>query len=306
MTERYFSYRCFTFMERSPSQPCLRLGHHLLMSRFEIDEALAVIETEQTTITFGAEPIGIAMAAHPDLESFDLSSLRYIVWGATPMATEIAERVTARSGVKWLHAYGATEAPLLHCNPVLYPSEWRLDSAGLPVSDIQVLVVDIDSRPPLSKGETGEILVCGPQIMAGYIPAEEDGQAFEEGWLRTGDIGWIGAGGWIHVVDRAKEMIKVNGFQVAPAEVERILLDHLEVVECAVFGMPDARTGESPVAAVVLISGATSTAEQIIEWVAERVSTYKQIREIEIVAEIPRTASGKVLRRVLRERRRPT
>ncbi len=113
------------------------------------------------------------------------------------MAVEIAERVTARSGVKWLHAYGATEAPLLHCNPVLHPSEWRLDSAGLPVSDIQVLVVDIDSRAPLSEGETGEILVCGPQIMAGYIPAEEDGQLLRmAGYALAISVGSAREGGY--------------------------------------------------------------------------------------------------------------
>ena len=150
-----------------------------LMPRFDADTTLAVIEAQRTTMTFGAAPIATALAAHPGLEEHDLSSLRYVAWGATPMAPDVAAYVTARSGVRWLHAYGSTEAPLLHCNPVAFPEDWRLDTPGLPVSDLQVMVVDFDTRKPIADGKSGEILVRGPQVMAGYLPASADTNAFE-------------------------------------------------------------------------------------------------------------------------------
>jgi acyl-CoA synthetase (AMP-forming)/AMP-acid ligase II len=272
-----------------------------LFGRFDLDTMLSDIESEQITIGFAAAPIAVAMANHPDLERYDLSSLRYLLWAATPIVPDVAESVSARTGVPWLHAYGTTEAPCLHCNPVHHPDRWRLDSPGLPLSDLQVRIVDIESRVAVSGGETGEILIRGPQVMAGYLPEEANDEVFEDGWLRTGDIGWVEPEGWIHITDRAKEMIKVNAFQVAPAELEVLLHSHPAVADCAVYGVPDPRTGETPKAAVVLRAGALVSEQELVEFVAEQVATYKRIHTFDFVDEIPRNASGKVLRRVLRD-----
>lgn len=271
-----------------------------LMSRFSVVPVLQCIQDEHITITFGAAPVAAALAEFDQLEGFDLHSLRYFVWGATPMDTRIAQQVTNRSGVRWLHAYGATEAPLIYCNPADDGDAGQLDSPGFPVSDVKALIVDLETREPVPPGGTGELLIQGPQVFAGYLGGHGN-DAFELGWLRTGDIGWLEPGGRLHIVDRAKEMIKVNAFQVAPAELEQALLGHADVADCGVFGVPDDRTGEAPVAAVSLRPGASVSAADLLNWVSERVASYKRLRRVYFVPEIPRTDSGKVLRRSLRE-----
>lgn len=273
-----------------------------IFPRFDLDTMLGDIEQEQITIAFGAAPIAVAMANHPNLEAYDLSSLRYFLWAATPISHDVAERVTKRTGLRWLHAYGSTEAVGLHCNPVRYPEAARLDTPGLPVSDLEVSVVDLETHDDVEPGAHGEIVVRGPQVMLGYLPEEANEEAFlPGGWLRTGDVGWMEPEGWIHITDRAKEMIKVSAFAVAPVEIEKVLFAHEAVADCAVYGIPDPARGEAPKAAVVLKPGASATAEELMTWVAERLATYKHLRFVEFVSEIPRTASGKILRRVLKD-----
>jgi acyl-CoA synthetase (AMP-forming)/AMP-acid ligase II len=137
--------------------------------------------------------------------------------------------------------------------------------------------------------------------MAGYLPAEDTAAAFAEGWYRTGDVGWLEPEGWVHLTDRSKEMIKVNGFQVAPAELEAVLFGHQAVLDCAVFGVADARAGEVPVAAVRLDPAQSVADGELQQLVADALATYKQLRHVVVVDEIPRLPSGKVLRRVLRD-----
>ena len=139
-------------------------------------------------------PIALAMANHPDLERYDLSSLRYIMWGATPVTESVAATVTARTGVRWLPAYGASELPVITCNPVDRPDEWRLDSAGVPAPDVELRVVDLVTGSPLPAGETGEIQARSPSVMAGYLPDDANADAFADDWYRTGDIGWLEPG----------------------------------------------------------------------------------------------------------------
>ena len=209
-----------------------------LFPRFDLDTMLSHIEQTRVTLAFGAAPIAVAMANHPELEKYDLSSLRYMMWAATPIAEDVANTVTERTGIRWLGAYGATEVPGLHCNPVDYPDRGRLDSPGLPVSDLEVRVVDLETHEDVAPGTEGEIIVRGPHMMAGYLPAEADADAFLDGWMRTGDVGWVEPEGWIHITDRAKEMIKVSGFSVAPAEIEATLHGHPAVADCGVYGVP--------------------------------------------------------------------
>ena len=270
-----------------------------LHRRFDLEAVLAAIGDDRITIEMAVAPIALAMASHPDLERFDLSSLRYIMWGATPVTASVAETVTRRSGARFLPAYGASELPVLAVNPVDRPDEWRLDSVGLPPGGVELRVVDIESGAVLAPGATGELQARSPSLMLGYLPDVANDEAFADGWYRTGDVGAIDAHGWVTITDRVKEMIKVNGLQVAPAEVEGVLLGHPEVVDCAVFGVPDDRTGEAVIAAVVRAAGGGVDAGSLCDLVAANLAGYKRIRELQFVDEIPRLPSGKVLRREL-------
>jgi acyl-CoA synthetase (AMP-forming)/AMP-acid ligase II len=272
-----------------------------LHRRFDLDEVLRRIETDRITLEMAVAPIALAIAGHPNLEALDLGSLRYIMWGATPVTASVAETVTARTGVRWLPAYGASELPVIACNPVDRPDDWRLDSAGLPGPEVELRVADLDTGSVLEPGGVGEIQARSPSLMKGYLPEEANDDAFVDGWYRTGDVGWMEPEGWVHLTDRSKEMIKVKGFQVAPAEVEAVLHGHPAVVDCAVFGIEDEQAGEVPVAAVQLDPAAPVDTAELQQLVADSLATYKQLRHVVIVETIPRLPSGKVLRRTLRD-----
>ncbi len=270
--------------------------------RFDLDTLLHHIEADRVTIEMVVAPIALGLADHPDLESYDLSSLRYMMWGATPVTESIAERITERTGVRFMPGYGASEVPVIACNPVDRPASWRLDSVGLAIGDVSVRVVDLESGAVVDACETGEIQVRSASAMAGYLPADANDEAFVDGWYRTGDVGWVEPDGWLHLTDRVKEMIKVNAFQVAPAEVEAVLHGHPGVADCAVFGVPDERLGEAVVAAVQRSREFEVTATELVVLVADRLASYKAIRRVWFVEEVPRLPSGKVLRRSLRDR----
>jgi long-chain acyl-CoA synthetase len=272
-----------------------------LHRRFDLDEVLDRIGSEQMTLEMAVAPIALALANHPRLEEYDLSSLRYIMWGATPVTESVAEEVTRRTGVRWLPAYGASEVPVIAANPVDRPDEWRLDSAGLPPEGIELRIADLETGEVLAPGETGEIQVMSASVMAGYLPDEASAEAFADGWYRTGDVGWLEPEGWVHLTDRSKEMIKVNGFQVAPAEVEAVLLRHPAVLDCAVFGVADERAGEVPAAAVALDPDLPVAEGELQQLVAESLATYKRLHYLVVVDTVPRLPSGKVLRRTLRD-----
>ena len=273
-----------------------------LHPRFDLEAVLATIESDRITLEMAVAPIALAMANHPRLEEYDLSSLRYIMWGATPVTESVAQRVTERTGVRFLPAYGASEMPVITSNPVHRPDLWRLDSPGLPVHDVSVRIADLDTGKVLVPGEVGEIQSQSPARMAGYLPVEADADAFVDGWYRTGDIGWMEPDGWLHITDRVKEMIKVKGFQVAPAEVEAVLLGHPGVADCAVFGVPDSDTDEAVVAAVQLLPDSDVSAEELKALVADTLASYKNLHAVHMVEAIPRLPSGKTLRRELKLR----
>jgi acyl-CoA synthetase (AMP-forming)/AMP-acid ligase II len=268
-----------------------------LHRRFDLDRVLSAIERDRITIEMAVAPIALSLADHPRLETYDLSSLRYIMWGATPVTPSVAETVTRRTGVGWLPAYGASELPVIACNPL---DGARLDSAGRAVPGVELRVVALDTGTALPPGEVGEIQARAASLMVGYVPAGASADAFCDGWYRTGDVGSVDAEGWVRLTDRSKEMIKVRGFQVAPAEVEAVLHGHPAVTDCAVFGVPDPVDGEAVVAVVAV--GRPVDAAELLGLVGERLASYKRPRRVEFVSEIPRLPSGKVLRRVLRER----
>ena len=271
-----------------------------LHRRFDIDRMLHYIEADRITVEMAVAPIALAMATHPILESYDLSSLRYIMWGATPVAAGIAETVTRRTGVRWLPAYGTTELPVIAANPLHAP---RLDSVGRPVPGVHVRVVSSETGEPVCPGDVGEIQARSDSLMAGYLPAEANADAFCDGWYRTGDVGHVDRDGWLRITDRSKDMIKVRGFQVAPAEIEEVLHGHPAVCDCAVFGVPDAsdEAGGEAIVAAVATNGAVEAAE-LTALVGDRLASYKRPSEVVFVPEIPRLPSGKVLRRILKER----
>lgn len=257
-----------------------------LHRRFDVDTMLRHIESDRITIEMAVAPIALALAAHPDLGHYDLSSLRYVMWCATPVSRSVADAVTERSGIRWLTAYGTTELPVIACNPL---EATRIDTVGTPVRGVDVRI-----------GEDGEIQVRSDSVMAGYLPKDATAGAFCDGWYRTGDIGFLDDDGYLHITDRSKEMIKVRGFQVAPAEVEAVLHSHPAVSDCAVFGVPDAADGEAIVAAVS--THAEVPATELIALIGDQLASYKRPSRVEFVTEIPRLPSGKVLRRVLKER----
>ncbi|VEG39600.1 acyl-CoA synthetase [Mycolicibacterium flavescens] len=268
-----------------------------LHRRFDIALMLRHIESDRITIEMAVAPIALALAAHPDLESYDLSSLRYIMWCATPVTASVAEAVTARTGVKWVTAYGASELPVISCNDI---DGKHLDTVGRPVPGVRVRVVSLDTGAVLGGGEAGEIEVQSDSVMAGYLPESATAGAFHDGWYRTGDVGFLDDDGRLRITDRSKEMIKVRGFQVAPAEVEAILHGHAAVEDCAVFGVPDTVNGEAIIAAVK--TNTSVLEDDLVSWVGERLASYKRPSRVFVVPEVPRLPSGKVLRRVLKER----
>ena len=268
-----------------------------LHRRFDIDRILQHIQADRITVEMAVAPIALAIASHPDLETYDLSSLRFIMWGATPVSQSVAQTVTRRTGVGWVPAYGTTELPVIACNPL---DGARLDSVGRPVPGVQVRVASLQTGEPVGPGEVGEIQARSESLMAGYLPSEATRDALCDGWYRTGDVGYLDTGGWLRITDRSKEMIKVRGFQVAPAEIEAVLHGHPAVEDCAVFGIPDGVDGESVVAAVA--TREPVDAAELTARVAERLASYKGLSRVVFVPEIPRLPSGKVLRRVLKER----
>ncbi|HET8992745.1 MAG TPA: AMP-binding protein [Rhodococcus sp. (in: high G+C Gram-positive bacteria)] len=268
-----------------------------LHRRFDLDAMLSHIESDRITVEMAVAPIALAIASHPDLESFDLSSLRYIMWGATPVTPSVAETVTRRTGVPWVPAYGASEIPVIACSPI---DGARLDSVGRVVPGVEMRVVSLETGETLVPGGTGELQVRSASMMAGYLPSATTAEAFDDGWYRTGDVGSVDADGWVRITDRSKDMIKVKGFQVAPAEIETVLFSHPDIADCAVFGVDDPSTGEAVVVAVT--TTAPIEADEIIDLVGSALASYKRPSRVVFVPEIPRLPSGKVLRRILEER----
>jgi acyl-CoA synthetase (AMP-forming)/AMP-acid ligase II len=276
-----------------------------IMERFDAHTALSLTERYGVTLFYAVPPVLLALTQFPDLQKYDLSSVRYIMSGAAPLPPEVGRRMQDLTGILVLQGYGLTEAsPITHLNPVDNPEMIRLDSVGFRVSDQEEKIVDADDpSKELGPDEIGELIIRGPHVMQGYWKApEETARALRDGWLHTGDIARKDAQGYMYIVDRKKEMIKYKGFGIAPAELEALLHEHPAVADCAVVPKRDDEAGEIPRAFIVLHATAAVTADELMRFVAERVAGYKQIRAVEFVGEIPKNPSGKILRRVLRER----
>jgi acyl-CoA synthetase (AMP-forming)/AMP-acid ligase II len=276
----------------------------LTLPRFDLASFLRALQDYRVTRASVAPPVVLALANEPIVEGFNLSSLRFILSGGAPLDHVLIRRCEARLGCLVAQGFGMTEAsPATH---VQAPdgNVAKRGSVGPCVPNTECKVVDFDSGAELGPGEQGELWVRGPQVMKGYLnrPDATAQIITPDGWLRTGDLVCLDDDGYLFVVDRLKELIKYKGYQVAPAELEAVLLTHPAVADAAVVPSPDEEAGEVPKAFVVLRK--PSTADDLIAYVAARVAPYKKVRRLEITDQIPKSPSGKILRRVLVERER--
>ena len=271
------------------------------LPRFDLDQALSLVQEHRITRFFAVPPVVLALAKHPAVDSYDLSSLVQVFSGAAPLGAEIAMEAEKRIGCEVVQGYGMTElSPVSHTTP---PGMFKAGSSGVTVSNTESRIVDPDTGEDQPVGERGELWVRGPQVMKGYLNNPEATAATldSDGWLHTGDVAIIDEDHHMTIVDRVKELIKYNGFQVPPAELEALLITHPEVNDVAVIGIPDESAGELPKAFIVRSPGSEVTAEDLQAFVAEHVASYKHIRLVEFIDEIPKSASGKILRRLLRD-----
>ncbi|MFE2355941.1 4-coumarate--CoA ligase family protein [Streptomyces parvulus] len=285
----------------------LRLGATVVvLPRFDLEQFLAAIQNHRITGLYVAPPIVLALAKHPVVADYDLSSLKYIVSAAAPLDARLAAACSHRLGLPPVgQAYGMTElSPGTHVVPLDAMADAPPGTVGKLIAGTEMRIVSLtDPGKDLGVGEAGEILIRGPQIMKGYLGRPDATAAMidEDGWLHTGDVGHADADGWLFVVDRVKELIKYKGFQVAPAELEALLLTHPGVADAAVVGTHDDDGNEVPHAHVVRRPDAPGLTEgEIMMYVAERVAPYKRVRRVTFLDAVPRAASGKILRRELR------
>ncbi|MFC9458216.1 4-coumarate--CoA ligase family protein [Streptomyces sp. NPDC056983] len=278
----------------------------VVLSRFELDTFLAAIEKHRITGLYVAPPIVLALAKHPAVEGYDLSSLQYVISAAAPLDAELAQACSRRLGLPPVgQAYGMTElSPGTHVVPLAEKNP-PPGAVGKLIPSTRMRIVSLDDPArDAGPGEHGEIVIRGPQVMKGYLGRPEETAAMidADGWLHTGDVGHTDGDGWLFVVDRVKELIKYKGFQVAPAELEALLLTHPGIADAAVVGVYDDDNNEVPKAFVVRAAAAPDlTGDEVREYVAGRVAPYKKVRRVEFVDAVPRAASGKILRRQLRE-----
>jgi acyl-CoA synthetase (AMP-forming)/AMP-acid ligase II len=247
------------------------------------------------------------MVKHPAVAQFDLSSVRLVFSGAAPLGEDIARELAKKLGCPVVQGYGMTEAsPVTHLSPTSN-APLKPGSVGRVVPNTEVKIVDVAAGVEVPQGKEGELWIRGPQIMKGYLGRPEETAACldAEGWYHTGDVGYVDPEGYFFIVDRTKELIKYKGLQVAPAELEALLVTHPAVLDAAVVRRFDVEAGEVPKAYVVLKSDDASRAtgaDALMAWVAERVAPHKRVRQVEFVDQIPKSASGKILRRVLMDR----
>jgi acyl-CoA synthetase (AMP-forming)/AMP-acid ligase II len=272
--------------------------------RFDLEHFLRILQERAVSVAYLVPPIVLALAKHPLVDGYDLSKLRTIMSGAAPLGPELQRACAERLGCEVLQGYGMTEtSPVTHtgfgAGAAITPG-----SIGVCIANTECRIVDPLTGADLGTNQEGEICIRGPQVMKGYLnhPQATARTIDSDGWIHTGDVGYADEAGQFFVVDRVKELIKYKGLQVAPAELEALLVAHPAVADAAVIPKPDEEAGEVPKAFVVLKREATP--EQLIAYVAEHVAPHKKVRELEIVSEIPKSASGKILRRVLVERER--
>jgi acyl-CoA synthetase (AMP-forming)/AMP-acid ligase II len=275
------------------------------MARFDFEQFLDLLERHRVTRCYIVPPIALALAKDPAVEGRDLSALCHLLSGAAPLSAEVAEACERRLGCPVTQGFGMTEmSGITHLVPP-FGEVRKPASIGPAIPGVECRLVDPDTGEDVGRGERGELWMRSQKVMQGYLnnPQVTAAMIDQDGWLRSGDIAVVDEDGWYTIDGRIKEIIKYKGFQVFPAELEMILIDHPQVADCAVIGVPDEEAGEVPKAFVVP-AGDELDPESLIRFVAEHVAPHKRIRAVEIVEEIPKSPSGRILRRVLEERQR--
>ncbi len=293
-------------------------GAVVTLPRFDLEQFLRTIQDQKITRAFVAPPILLAMAKHPMVDQFDLSSLKSILSGAAPLDEALAKAAEARlrkgadTGVTVGQGYGMTElSPVSHTTPDPggepdgFTGEIPKGSVGLAIPNTECRLIDPATGQDAAPGERGELWVRGPQVMRGYLNNEKATAETldDEGWLHTGDVAVVDENGIYTVVDRVKELIKYKGYQVAPAELEAVLVGNPAIADAAVIGVRDEESGEElPKAFVVKAPGAEITEDEVMEFVSSRVAPHKKIRSVEFIEQVPKSAAGKILRKDLKAR----
>jgi len=272
----------------------------ILLPKFDVETTLKTIHKQRPTIFPGAPTIYIGILNHPELGKYDLSSIESCLSGSAPLPVEVQQKFEEVTGGKLVEGYGLTESsPVTHANFV-YGQKRVKGSIGVPWPDTDAAIISAETGEHAPPREIGEIAVKGPQIMKGYWNRPEDTAAtLKDGWLLTGDMGYMDEEGYFYVVDRKKDMIIAGGFNIYPREIEEVLYEHPAIQELVVAGVPDAYRGETVKAYIVLKEGEKVTEEELDEYARKYLAAYKIPRIYEFRKELPKTAVGKILRRVL-------
>jgi acyl-CoA synthetase (AMP-forming)/AMP-acid ligase II len=293
-------------------------GAVVTLPRFDLEDFLRTIQDHKITRAFVAPPILLALAKHPLVDKYDLSSLTSILSGAAPLDEQLALAVQDRlrkgadTGVTVAQGYGMTElSPVSHttpdpgCEPPGVTGQVPKGSVGYAIPNTECRLVDPGTGEDAAAGERGELWIRGPQVMKGYLnnPEATAGTVDADGWLHTGDVAVVDENGCYTVVDRVKELIKYKGYQVAPAELEAVLIAHPEIADAAVIGVLDKESGEElPKAFVVLSPGSELTEQGVMDFMAVKVAPHKKIRFVEFIEQVPKSSAGKILRKDLKAR----
>ena len=276
-------------------------GSVITLPRFDLELFLRLAQDNKARALWVVPPVALALAKHPMIDKFDLSHLEYVGCAAAPLGSELSDAVAARLKCAVIQGYGMTElSPVSH---VSHPSSARSGAGGQAVAGTECRIVDATTGEDLGHDQDGELWIRGPQVMKGYLN-NPDATALTidpEGWLHTGDIACIDSDGYLFIRDRLKELIKFKGFQVAPAELEAVLTSHPKIDDAAVIGIPDAEADEVPVAFVVLAPEQTLSEDAVKAHLAEQLAHYKHLHSVFFIGSIPKSPSGKILRRLLRD-----
>jgi long-chain acyl-CoA synthetase len=289
-------------MTTSMHMPILTGSEMQLLPKFDINELMSMIDRYQPNIFMGVPAMYGAIAMREGNHHYNLHSIEACVSGSAPLPKIIAEKFEAITGGKLREGYGLSEtSPVITINPIY--GQAKIGSIGIPVSDTEIRIIDPETGADLTdSGQVGEITVKGPQVMQGYWQQpEETDLVLQDGWLRTGDLGWMDNEGYTHITDRLKDMIIMAGEKVYPREIEELLYKHPAVKEVAVIGVPHPLRGEVPQAYVALKENTVATEKELKQFCAQHLSKFKMPQKIQIVAALPRSTVGKILRRLLKE-----
>ena len=280
----------------------MRCAAIVTMPRFEFEPFLKVLQDWPITSAHIVPPIVVGLGKHPAVDNYKFPHLKYIFCGAAPLGAELTDAVEKRLNIKIRQGYGMTEAsPATHYTVA---GTERAGTVGKLMPSIEMRIIDPETGKDQPTGQPGEVWVRGPNVMKGYLnnPEATAKTVDEDGWLHTGDIGIQDEDGYLTVIDRLKELIKVKGFQVAPAELESLLLKHPKIADVAVIPVPDEHCGEVPKA--IVVKREALTADEVIAYLQPKVAHYKCCKYVDFVEAIPKSPSGKILRRVLVEKER--